>query len=132
MGPRHRHRVGGVVRHRGVAAPSGHDQAELVGKHVVVKSHYGSAELDAWLAAFDAMMFLSIRDPRDACVSMSQRFRRPLSKAVEWLSKDCDRLSRLADQGHMLLRYEDRFFDDVATVESLADGIGARLPLAPL
>jgi hypothetical protein len=104
------------------------DQSELVGKHVVVKSHFGSGELSAWLEAFDAMIFLSIRDPRDACISMSQRFQRPLSHAVEWLSKDCDRLSRLADQGHMLLRYEDRFFDDVATVESLADAIGARLP----
>src|ERR1700722_3680832 len=104
------------------------DQSEFAGRHVVVKSHFGSTELEAWLTVFDAMMFLSIRDPRDACVSMSQRFQRPLSKAVEWLSKDCDRLSRLADRGRMLLRYEDRFFDDVVTVESMADAIGARLP----
>jgi hypothetical protein len=104
------------------------DQTQFAGKHVVLKSHYGSPELDAWLTAFDAMVILSIRDPRDASISMAQRFQGTLDRAVQWLTRDCERLMRLADQNHMLLRYEDRFFDDVATVEQLADAIGAPLP----
>jgi hypothetical protein len=104
------------------------DQTQFAGKHVVLKSHYGSPELDAWLTAFDAMMVLSIRDPRDASISMAQRFQGTLSRSVQWLMRDCERLMRLADQNHTLLRYEDRFFDDAATVEQLAEAIGARLP----
>ena len=48
-----------------------------------------------------------------AAISMTQRFNVPLNDAVRWLDNDCNRLVRLAAQGHLLLRYEDRFFDAV-------------------
>ena len=50
-------------------------EAARTGKALVVKSHHGSAALDAWLEAERAPLFLSIRDPRDAAISMSQRLR---------------------------------------------------------
>ena len=69
---------------------------------------------------------LSVCDPRDASVSMAQRFNTPLRHMVHWLANDCNRLLRLASQGHLLLRYEDRFFDDPSAVERLAQVLGLR------
>src|ERR1017187_7726507 len=50
------------------------DEAARAGRHLVIKSHHGSAGLDAWLAAQRSRIFLSVRDPCDACISMSQCF----------------------------------------------------------
>jgi hypothetical protein len=99
------------------------------GRHIVIKSHHGSDGLDSRLAAAGAMIFLSMRDPRDACVSMSQRFKAPLNHTAIWLANDCNRLSRLATPRRMLLRYEDRFFDNTASVARLAEALG--ISLAP-
>jgi hypothetical protein len=101
-------------------------EAAGAGRYLVIKSHHGSAELDAWLAAAEARIVLSVRDPRDASISMSQRFNAPLDHAVRWLANDCNRLLRLASQGHPLLRYEDRFFDDPKAVARLARLLGLR------
>ena len=103
------------------------DAAARAGRHLVIKSHHGSAGLDAWLAAERAQVFLSMRDPRDACISMSQRFNAPLGHAVRWIANDCNRLLRLAPRGHLLLRYEDRFFDDPSAAERLACALGVRV-----
>src|ERR1700683_4131907 len=93
------------------------DEAARAGRHLVIKSHHGSAGLDSWLAAAHAPIILSVRDPRDACISMSQRFKAPLNHSVRWIANDCNRLLRLAPQGHLLLRYEDRFFEDISVSE---------------
>jgi hypothetical protein len=100
------------------------DAAVLAGRTLVLKSHHGSAELDAWLEAARPMIFLSMRDPRDAAISMAQRFNAPLNQTVYWLAEDCNRLLRLAAQGHALLRYEDRFFEDKALPGRLARALG--------
>jgi hypothetical protein len=90
------------------------DVPDAAGRCLVVKSHHGSAGLDAWLATAWATIFLSLRDARDAAMSMAQRFNAPLNQAVHWIADDCARMMRLAAQGHLLLRYEDRFFEDAA------------------
>ena len=97
------------------------------GRHLVIKSHHGSADLDSWLTAARARIFLSVRDPRDACISMAQRFEAPLNHTARWIANDCNRLMRLVGQGHPLLRYEDRFFEDLASAERLAQALGLRL-----
>jgi hypothetical protein len=97
---------------------------EAAGRHLVIKSHRGSQDLDDWLAASGARVFLSVRDPRDACMSMAQRFRSPIVHTARWIADDCDRLMRLAAQGHPLLRYEDRFFDDRQAPKRIAVMLG--------
>ena len=92
--------------------------------HLVIKSHHGSADLDAWLGAANARIFLSVRDPRDACLSMAQRFGSPLEHTVRWIANDCNRLLRLAPLGHPLLRYEDRFFEDRAVAGRISLALG--------
>ena len=103
------------------------EEAARAGRHLVIKSHHGSAELDSWLAAAQPLVFLSMRDPRDACISMSQRFKAPLNNSVRWIANDCNRLLRLAPQGHPMLRYEDRFFDNLAAAEHIARALGLRV-----
>ena len=91
---------------------------------MVIKSHHGSAALDEWLRGAGAVMVLSVRDPRDAAVSMVQRFGARLEQAMGWVLNDFARLARLADSGHLLLRYEDGFFDDFSTVLRIAGVLG--------
>jgi hypothetical protein len=108
------------------------DEATLDGRCLVIKSHHGSAELDSWLAAQQARMLLSVRDPRDACISMAQRFKATLNQTVRWIANDCNRLMRVASPGHALLRYEDRFFEDQASVGLVAKALGVRLAPAAI
>lgn len=90
----------------------------------VIKSHHGGAELDAWLKERTARLVLSLRDPRDAAISMSQRFSAPLAHSIVWLANDCQQLMRLVEEPHLLLRYEDRFFDDPTSVGRIARWLG--------
>ena len=102
----------------------------VAGRCLVIKSHHGSAGLDSWLAEAGARIFLSVRDPRDACVSMCQRFQSPLAHCAQWIGNDCNRLLRLLPQGHPLLRYEDRFFDDKDMVKRIAVSLVLQPPPA--
>ena len=98
------------------------------GRALLIKSHDGEPDFDAWLTARQAVIVLSVRDPRDACLSMMQRFRLTPEKAVPLLLRDCQRIVRLAERGGPLLRYETRFFDRPDSVALLAGALGQALP----
>jgi hypothetical protein len=100
------------------------------GRCLVIKSHHGSADLDTWLTEAGARCFLSVRDPRDACISMCQRFQSPLAHVVQWIGNDCNRLLRLLPRGHPTLRYEDRFFEHKDMVKRIAVSLGLQPPPA--
>ena len=89
---------------------------------IVLKSHHGSAALDAWLESVQAVMFLSVRDPRDASISMSHRFNAPLKIAAGWLVNDCRRVVPLCAR-YPVLKYEERFFEHRATVDQIAKAL---------
>jgi hypothetical protein len=63
-----------------------------------------------------------VRDPRDASISMAQRFKAPLTSTVGWLMQDCRRMMKFYDQ-YPLLRYEDRFFERRTTVDRLSEAL---------
>ena len=94
---------------------------------LVIKSHHGSAGLDEWLAAAGAIVLLSVRDPRDAAVSMAKRFKAPLDSAVRWIANDCARMRRLVAAGHPVFRYEDRFFEDRNAVARMGRLLGVEV-----
>jgi len=100
--------------------------ASLAGRHVVWKTHHGGPhwEVFAWLSRATAV--LSVRDPRDAAVSLMRRFAVDAKPAVQAIGRDCRRAMQCADAGYAVLRYEDGFFDDPATVGALARLIGAQ------
>ncbi len=95
-------------------------------QRIVLKSHHGSAGFDAWLESVPATMFLSVRDPRDASVSMSHRFNAPLKAAAGWLANDCRRMVTLCKR-YPLLKYEERFFEHRATVDRIAKALNLEL-----
>lgn len=88
--------------------------------HILIKSHHGSSELDEWLKSQGSALLLSIRDPRDAALSMSQRFETPLQHTAIWLRNDCDRVLKILPESHLLLKFEDRFFDEQASLDKIA------------
>jgi hypothetical protein len=92
---------------------------KICDRHTVIKSHSGSAALEVWLRIGQSKAILSVRDPRDASISMSQRFNAPLMTAARWVSNDCVRITGLS-RHFPILRFEDRFFDDPMTVRRLA------------
>jgi len=102
-------------------------EAERAAKHLLIKSHHGSPELDSWLQASSAIIILSLRDPRDASISMAQRFNARLEHAAHWVARDCKRLVHLAARGHTMLPFEDRFFDQPETAARLARVLGMEL-----
>jgi hypothetical protein len=99
-------------------------QPALENRYVVLKSHRGGAGWDALIWLTQAPVFVSIRDPRDAALSLALRFNEPLDKAVQALGADCRRAVRCADAGQMVLRYEDRFFEDRGLPAQWAEKLG--------
>jgi hypothetical protein len=112
--------LGVFAEHRG-ECPSA---ALMAGRAVVIKSHSGTRLFDDALIAAQADYILSIRDPRDAAISVHQRFGYPIEAAVILVLNDCRRLARLVAQGYLTLRYEDRFFDNPQTIEQIATRLG--------
>ena len=101
---------------------------DLAGRHVVWKTHRGGDGFDALAALAATRIVLSVRDPRDAVLSMMQRFRLSGPAAVKMLGEDCERAMRCAAAGCTVLRYEDGFFRGRTTVAILARLIGAEPP----
>ena len=112
--------LGVFAEHRG-ECPSA---AMMAGRAVVIKSHSGNTPFDDALIAAQADYILSIRDPRDAAISVHQRFGYPIDAAVILLLNDCRRLARLMDKNDLTLRYENRFFDNPQTIEQIATRLG--------
>lgn len=100
------------------------DETARTDPWLVIKSHCGNPRLDAWLQARSATLILSLRDPRDAALSLMRRFDMPLEQSVRAIGMDCARLMRLAGQAPLLLRFEDGFFDDPATIGAIARALG--------
>ncbi|MDA8252457.1 MAG: hypothetical protein M0Z28_25265 [Rhodospirillales bacterium] len=100
--------------------------ARRPGRTLVAKTH-GWPELPAFAAAAGAVVLVSVRDPRDAALSLMQRFGDSLDVAVGGIGRDCLCIRACAASGHPVFRYEDRFFDDPATVGRIADRLGVTL-----
>ena len=99
-------------------------------RHLVLKSHRGSPGW-AWLVHLSqAPVLVSIRDPRDAVLSMMQRFGLTLQDAARSVGADCQRAALCAQAGHSVFRYEDRFFEDEALPVRVATKLGLAVPEA--
>jgi hypothetical protein len=93
---------------------------------VVLKSHSGSEELDRWLLDVGATVLLSVRDPRDASISLVQRFRNPLAVSAAAVKRDCAWVARWLDRGCPIFRYEERFFEQPGSVDQVAGLVAAQ------
>jgi len=94
------------------------DLSEATG-YPVVKTHAGGNADE--LGQLAKAIIITIRDPRDAIVSLMTHNRLPFEFALNVTEASAWACARLV--GHersILFRYEDRFFDDPRTVASIA------------
>ena len=98
----------------------------IVGRHLVCKTH-GWQNLHVFAYLSSAVVVVTVRDPRDCVVSLIERFKETFPRALGGLAQECLHASACADLGAVVLRYEDRFFDDPAVVRTLARHIGVEV-----
>jgi hypothetical protein len=95
----------------------------------VVKSHDLAEDTAAALSAYASALVVTIRDPRDAVTSLMLYQRYPFHMAVETIAKSAHFVGGFAgDARALLLRYEDNFTDQPATIDRIAAHLG--MPLA--
>ncbi len=99
----------------------------MPGQTLVVKTH--GSEIADDLGQQAAAIVITVRDPRDAIVSLMQHNKLPFEIALrmtEVSAWTCGRF--MAHPRALVLRFEDRFFDDRRTVDRIAVRLSARLP----
>lgn len=98
----------------------------------IVKSHDADEAAANDLGRRASVVLLSIRDPRDCVSSLMLYQGHPLAAAlaaVERSTRPCLRFT--TDRRTLLLRYEDGYIDDPATLDKIAQVLGgAPLPAA--
>lgn len=98
---------------------------QVLGRYAVWKMHFGEPAWDVFAQLTDPTVLLSVRDPRDAILSLVNRFNTPLEPAAKAVARCCNRAMQCAHAGCPVLRYEDRFFADAGVVGAIAEHIGA-------
>jgi hypothetical protein len=102
--------------------------AELEGIPDIVKTHETDEAAAAILCQAADAILVSIRDPRDCVTSLMLYQRYRLAQALEAVERSANACTRIAaDARTLLLRYEDGFIDDPATLDRIAASFGGRL-----
>jgi hypothetical protein len=99
------------------------DAAGHPARHVVAKTH-GWPAVAGFAKEWDARLLVSVRDPRDAVLSVMQRFGESFDRSVRGVAQDCRAALACAAAGFPVLRYEDRFFEKPAAVPAIAGYLG--------
>lgn len=95
---------------------------------LLVKNHQPEAELVRHAIAAGGTIVATVREPRDAAASLMTRFSVDFDYAERVVAASAAALAQLTRaRTHLLLRYEDRFFDDPATVPAVASALGLRI-----
>lgn len=108
----------------GETAVSLFQPGDLEGRHVLLKCHRIGRDLSLVLWLARAPVLVSIRDPRDAALSMMQRFGHSFGEAVTLMEKDVRHVLRQAAAGHPIFRYEDGFTGKPETVAEIGCHLG--------
>ncbi len=95
----------------------------VLGRHLVTKMH-GTPNVDVFAYLTDARVLISVRDPRDAVASLVHRFGSEFEPCARAIAQDCRYALLCAEAGHPVLRYEDGFFEQPATVARIAGHLG--------
>lgn len=96
----------------------------------LIKSHEISSEtriLDA--ARASDKILITVRDPRDAVVSLMQAHKYDFDRALDHIEKSARLCVGFAkDRRTKLFQYETEFFEDASTVAAIARHLGYELP----
>jgi hypothetical protein len=102
-------------------------ERQALGRYVVWKMHFGEPAWDVFAQLADPTILLTVRDPRDAVLSMVNRFNTSVTLAAKAVGASCNRVLQCAQWDHPILRYEDGFFRTTETIRIMAQYIGATL-----
>ena len=94
----------------------------------IVKTHQLDARAEAFMNSQAGAILLTVRDPRDAVVSLMQHMRHSFFLALATVERSalfCQRYA--ADPRSRLLRYESGFIDEPRTFDMLAGICGGEL-----
>lgn len=100
---------------------------------IVVKTHRPSYALEFLGHFVHARVLITVREPRDAIASLMQRFGHPFEPCLKEVSSNAARLVDLfQNEDAIVLRYEDRFYERLETVEALARHLDLKISNAAL
>ena len=100
-------------------------------RYLVVKCHEPSAALLYLTRLTRGRLLVTVREPRDAIVSLIQRFRNSFDAALKDVTREAASIVELSRTHETLtLRYEDRFYDRSETIGAIAAHLGVRLSAA--
>lgn len=98
----------------------------------MVKTHIPSPALLSLSRFVHGVVFVTVREPRDAIASLMLRFGHDFKPALREVAAGSLRMAALAQTRSMVLRYENRFFDRSATLKGIAAYLGTRVPSSSL
>jgi hypothetical protein len=94
----------------------------------VVKTHDLPRAEAKYMAAKASRIFISVRDPRDAVVSLMQHMRHKFGPALEKIERTAAFCQFFAgDKRAEIFNYDAGFADDIATFDRLAAALGGAL-----
>ena len=97
-------------------------------RFAVVKSHEIDVQAGAWLDARARCILITLRDPRDAVLSLIRYQRLDFPTALDIAERSAMAcITRADDRRALILRYEDGFTEDPTTVERAAKAMGYEL-----
>lgn len=105
-----------------VAKVIGDQQA--LNRYVVWKMHFGEPAWEVFAQFADPTILLTVRDPRDAVLSLVNRFNTSVQLAAKGVGMSCNRVLQCAQAEYPILRYEDGFFQNPETIRRVAEHIG--------
>ncbi|HVU19391.1 MAG TPA: hypothetical protein VHE09_01585 [Rhizomicrobium sp.] len=109
--------------------PPGTEHARVL----VIKAHEPSKSLVYLSRLTRGEVFLTLREPRDAIVSLMQRFEHGFDGALKETARHAARIAELdAEEDMITYRYEDGFFDRFETVGEIAGALGIKIGKAAL
>ncbi len=92
---------------------------------LVAKCHTPKYSLLLLPTLCDAHVIITVRDPRDAVVSLVDRFGLPYERALKRVRKSAGAITKLAKNSRpLILRYEDKFFSDHGSISMISRHIG--------
>lgn len=98
-------------------------EPRAMGRLMVCKTH-GFPRIDMLAHLTQAPIIVTVRDPRDAALSLIERFGSTADAAIRSVAQDCEYAAWAAAAGHLVLRYEDGFFDSPDAVRQVASHLG--------
>jgi hypothetical protein len=96
--------------------------------HTLFKAHVLSRPMIEKLAALDARIFVTLRDPRDCVVSLLERFRYGFDRALREVMRSAACIVMLGVRADRVYRYENRYWEQSGIIDDLCAALDLDMP----